>query len=98
MSLDDAPESETEPAVNIKASNVPSPASEEFNIHVHNDHGTGGGICAKLVFFIFLSIIAVLIGLILVEKRGLTDCKYYKSITHTDKSKPLNLFLMLQKD
>uniref|UniRef100_A0A6P7G8C3 Midasin isoform X5 n=1 Tax=Diabrotica virgifera virgifera TaxID=50390 RepID=A0A6P7G8C3_DIAVI len=47
--------------------------NEDQKIHVHKDEGTGGGICAKLVFFILFSALAVLIGLIITEHRGLTD-------------------------
>ncbi|CAG9828777.1 unnamed protein product [Diabrotica balteata] len=47
--------------------------NEDLKIHVHKEEGTGGGICAKLVFFILFSALAVLIGLIITEHRGLTD-------------------------
>nr|XP_023017025.1 aspartyl/asparaginyl beta-hydroxylase [Leptinotarsa decemlineata] len=47
--------------------------NDDVNIHVHKESGTGGGICAKLVFFVLLSALAVLIGLIITEHRGLTD-------------------------
>ncbi|GLV43168.1 Aspartyl beta-hydroxylase [Carabus blaptoides fortunei] len=53
---------------------VPPPqVNEDFNIHVHNDHGTGGGLCAKLVFFILLSALAIFIGSVITQNRGLTD-------------------------
>lgn len=64
-----------EPAIQPTAATIKE-SSDDFNIHVHNDHGTGGGIFAKLVFFVLLSILAVLIGMIFIEKRGLTDCKF----------------------
>ncbi|XP_064215543.1 aspartyl/asparaginyl beta-hydroxylase isoform X1 [Tribolium castaneum] len=47
--------------------------NEDLNIHVHKEDGTGGGICAKIVFFLLFSALAVLIGLIITEHRGLTD-------------------------
>lgn len=50
--------------------------TDDINIHVHKERSTGGGICAKFVFFILLAILAVLIGLIITEHRGLTDRKY----------------------
>lgn len=49
--------------------------TDDVNIHVHKEGGLGGGICAKLVFFVLLSALAVLIGLIITEHRGLTDGK-----------------------
>ncbi|CAH1153790.1 unnamed protein product [Phaedon cochleariae] len=47
--------------------------SDDVNIHVHKEGGTGGNICAKLVFFFLFSALVVLIGLIITEHRGLTD-------------------------
>lgn len=52
------------------------PPNDDQNIHVHKERTTGGGFCAKFVFFILLSALAVLIGLIITEHRGLTDRKY----------------------
>ncbi|XP_044257540.1 aspartyl/asparaginyl beta-hydroxylase isoform X2 [Tribolium madens] len=54
----------------------PSPTgaqNEDLNIHIHKEDGTGGGICAKIIFFLLFSALAVLIGLIITEHRGLTD-------------------------
>lgn len=53
--------------------------TDDVNIHVHKESSTGGGLCAKFVFFILLAVLAVLIGLIITEHRGLTDCKYQKN-------------------
>lgn len=50
-------------------------SNEDVNIHVHKEGGLGGGICAKLVFFVLFSALAVLIGLTITEHRGLTDGK-----------------------
>ncbi|XP_063929189.1 aspartyl/asparaginyl beta-hydroxylase isoform X2 [Zophobas morio] len=47
--------------------------NEDITIHVHKEDGTGGGICAKIIFFILFTALAVLIGLIITEHRGLTD-------------------------
>ncbi|XP_018578912.1 aspartyl/asparaginyl beta-hydroxylase isoform X2 [Anoplophora glabripennis] len=48
-------------------------SNDDVNIHVHKESGTGGGICAKLVFFVLLSALAVVIGMIITQYRGLTD-------------------------
>lgn len=45
----------------------------DVQMHVHSDHGTGGHWCAKVVFFILLAGLGALIGLILIENRGLSD-------------------------
>lgn len=52
-----------------------NPSSDDVNIHVHKEDGTGGGICAKLVFFVLLSALVVVIGMIITQYRGLTDGK-----------------------
>lgn len=70
--LDDATEqSFTQPPI-ISSATV----NEDVNIHIHKEEGTGGGICAKIVFFLLFSALAVLVGLIITEHRGLTDCKF----------------------
>lgn len=48
---------------------------DDIQLHVHSDHGTGGHWCAKLVFFSLMAVLLGLIGLILLENRGLSDCK-----------------------
>lgn len=53
-----------------------TPLGDDQNIHVHKERSTGGGICAKFVFFVLLGALAVIIGLIITEHRGLTDRKY----------------------
>ncbi|XP_055625165.1 aspartyl/asparaginyl beta-hydroxylase isoform X4 [Toxorhynchites rutilus septentrionalis] len=45
----------------------------DVQMHVHSDHGTGGHWCAKVVFFILLAGLGALIGLILLENRGISD-------------------------
>lgn len=50
----------------------------DIQLHVHSDPGTGGHWCAKLIFFSLMTILAGLIGLILLENRGLSDCKLKK--------------------
>lgn len=52
-----------------------APPSDDVNIHVHKERSTGGGFCAKFIFFILLAVLAVLLGLIITEHRGVTDCK-----------------------
>nr|XP_034833423.1 aspartyl/asparaginyl beta-hydroxylase-like [Maniola hyperantus] len=42
-------------------------------IHTQQDNGTGGHWCAKIIFFSLLAILITLIGLIILENRGLTE-------------------------
>lgn len=49
---------------------------DDIQFHVHSDHGTGGHWCAKIFFFSLLAILLGLIGLILLENRGLSDRKF----------------------
>ncbi|XP_039755669.1 aspartyl/asparaginyl beta-hydroxylase isoform X2 [Pararge aegeria] len=42
-------------------------------IHSQQDHGTGGHWCAKVIFFSLLAVLITLIGLIILENRGLTE-------------------------
>ncbi|KAI8438306.1 hypothetical protein MSG28_010878 [Choristoneura fumiferana] len=42
-------------------------------MHSHHDHGTGGHWCAKVIFFSLLAILVALIGLIILENRGLSE-------------------------
>lgn len=70
---DDASE---EKIAHAQHSYVPlSSTVDDINIHVHHEGGTGGGICAKIIFFLLFSALAVLVGLIIIEHRGLTECK-----------------------
>lgn len=46
-------------------------------MHSQHEHGTGGHWCAKIIFFSLLAILITLIGLIILENRGLTECEYY---------------------
>ncbi|XP_055603716.1 dentin sialophosphoprotein isoform X2 [Uranotaenia lowii] len=45
----------------------------DIQMHVHDDHGTGGHWCAKIVFFILLAGLGALIGLIIMENQGASD-------------------------
>jgi hypothetical protein len=54
--------------------------SSDETIHIHKDMGTGGNICAKVVFFLLLGALAVMVGLILTEYRGSSDGKCSLSI------------------
>lgn len=58
---------------------TPHTINDDINIHVEKEAATGGGICAKIVFFFLLAALAVLIGLIVVEQKELTDCKLKKT-------------------
>ncbi|XP_061708656.1 aspartyl/asparaginyl beta-hydroxylase isoform X2 [Cydia pomonella] len=42
-------------------------------MHSHHDHGTGGHWCAKIIFFSLLFVLIGLIGLIILENRGLSE-------------------------
>ncbi|CAK1544610.1 unnamed protein product [Leptosia nina] len=42
-------------------------------IHSYHEHGTGGHWCAKIIFFSLLAVLVTLIGLIILENRGLTE-------------------------
>ncbi|CAG4965339.1 unnamed protein product [Colias eurytheme] len=42
-------------------------------IHTYHDHGTGGHWCAKIIFFSLLAVLVTLIGLIILENRGLSE-------------------------
>ncbi|GAB0090328.1 aspartyl/asparaginyl beta-hydroxylase [Sergentomyia squamirostris] len=54
-------------------SGVQSMGPDDVQLHVHKDHGTGGHWCAKIVFFSLMAILAGLVGLIILENRGLSD-------------------------
>uniref|UniRef100_A0A182PNF1 Aspartyl/asparaginy/proline hydroxylase domain-containing protein n=1 Tax=Anopheles epiroticus TaxID=199890 RepID=A0A182PNF1_9DIPT len=45
----------------------------DIQMHIHSDHGTGGHWCAKVVFFILLAGLGALIGLIIMENRGVSN-------------------------
>lgn len=42
-------------------------------MHVEEDHGTGGHWCAKLIFFVLLSVLVGLVAMIVLESRGIKD-------------------------
>nr|XP_026494708.1 aspartyl/asparaginyl beta-hydroxylase isoform X6 [Vanessa tameamea] len=42
-------------------------------MHSQHDHGTGGHWCAKIIFFSLLAVLITLVGLIILENRGLTE-------------------------
>ncbi|XP_072945078.1 uncharacterized protein Asph isoform X2 [Epargyreus clarus] len=42
-------------------------------MHSQHEHGTGGHWCAKIIFFSLLAVLVTLIGLIILENRGLTE-------------------------
>ncbi|XP_017049903.1 aspartyl/asparaginyl beta-hydroxylase isoform X9 [Drosophila ficusphila] len=47
--------------------------NEDLHLHVHHDHGTGGHWCAKIIFFALMAVLLGLVGLIIMENRGLED-------------------------
>ncbi|XP_066259034.1 aspartyl/asparaginyl beta-hydroxylase isoform X3 [Euwallacea similis] len=54
-------------------------SNEDLNIHVHKEEGTGGNICAKIVFFFLFSALIVLVGLIIKENQGLNELESRES-------------------
>ncbi|XP_055704085.1 aspartyl/asparaginyl beta-hydroxylase isoform X6 [Phlebotomus papatasi] len=60
-------------SVTSHPSGVQSMGPDDVQLHVHKDHGTGGHWCAKIVFFSLMAILAGLVGLIILENRGLSD-------------------------
>ncbi|XP_068626981.1 aspartyl/asparaginyl beta-hydroxylase isoform X6 [Battus philenor] len=42
-------------------------------MHSQHEHGTGGHWCAKIIFFSLLAVLITLIGLIILENRGLSE-------------------------
>lgn len=49
---------------------------DDIQLHVHSDHGTGGHCCSKVIFFTLALALAFVVGLILLENRGSSDCKF----------------------
>ncbi|XP_016985387.1 aspartyl/asparaginyl beta-hydroxylase isoform X3 [Drosophila rhopaloa] len=47
--------------------------NEDLHLHVHHEHGTGGHWCAKIIFFGLMAVLLGLVGLIIMENRGLED-------------------------
>ncbi|XP_053690002.1 aspartyl/asparaginyl beta-hydroxylase [Sabethes cyaneus] len=45
----------------------------DIQMHIHSEHGTGGNWCAKIVFFLLLTCLGVLTGLIMIENRGVSN-------------------------
>lgn len=67
-----------EPAITV--SGVKSIGKDDLQMHVQNEvHG--GHWCAKIVFFLLLAILAGLVGLIIMENRGQSDCKFRMLVT-----------------
>ncbi|XP_066158756.1 aspartyl/asparaginyl beta-hydroxylase isoform X2 [Euwallacea fornicatus] len=54
-------------------------SNEDLNIHVHKEGGTGGNICAKIVFFFLFSALIILVGLIIKENQGLNELESIES-------------------
>lgn len=49
-------------------------------MHLQKDESTGGHWCAKIVFFSLMAILFGLVGLIILENRGINDRKCIKKI------------------
>jgi len=49
--------------------------NDDVHLHVQQQHGTGGHWCAKIIFFSLMAVLLGLVGLIIMENRGLEDCK-----------------------
>ncbi|XP_034652936.1 aspartyl/asparaginyl beta-hydroxylase isoform X5 [Drosophila subobscura] len=47
--------------------------NDDVHLHVHHEHGTGGNWCAKIIFFSLMAVLLGLVGLIILENRGLED-------------------------
>ncbi|KAM7346098.1 uncharacterized protein ACRADG_012093 isoform 2-T2 [Cochliomyia hominivorax] len=47
--------------------------SDDVHLHVHEEHGTGGHWCAKIIFFSLMAILLGLVCLIILENRGISD-------------------------
>lgn len=63
-----------------KFKSEPSKKSFDLNdlgekIHIQNEHGIGGNICVKIVFFCLLALLVGAVGLIYVHSQGSTDGK-----------------------
>lgn len=49
---------------------------DDLLMHLQKDESTGGHWCAKIVFFSLMAILFGLVGLIILENRGINDRKY----------------------
>ncbi|XP_064551834.1 aspartyl/asparaginyl beta-hydroxylase isoform X5 [Drosophila montana] len=47
--------------------------NDDVHLHVQQQHGTGGHWCAKIIFFSLMAVLLGLVGLIILENRGLED-------------------------
>ncbi|XP_062136785.1 aspartyl/asparaginyl beta-hydroxylase isoform X11 [Drosophila sulfurigaster albostrigata] len=47
--------------------------NDDVHLHVQHSHGTGGHWCAKIIFFSLMAVLLGLVGLIILENRGLED-------------------------
>lgn len=49
--------------------------TENVTIHIYKESSTGGHWCARIIFFVLLAVLTGLIGIIILEHRGITDGK-----------------------
>lgn len=68
------------PVIGVQSSKM---GAEDIQLHIQSDHGTGGHWCAKIIFFSLMAVLIGLIGLILLENRGISDCKFNTRMTST---------------
>ncbi|XP_032585463.1 probable serine/threonine-protein kinase kinX isoform X7 [Drosophila mojavensis] len=47
--------------------------NDDVHLHVQHQHGTGGHWCAKIIFFSLMAVLLGLVGLIIMENRGIED-------------------------
>ncbi|ALC41294.1 Asph [Drosophila busckii] len=46
---------------------------DDVHLHVQHQHGTGGHWCAKIIFFSLMAVLLGLVGIIIMENRGIED-------------------------
>lgn len=54
--------------------------TDDVHLHVQEEHGTGGHWCARVIFFALMAILLSLVGLIILENRGLSNSKNHSSL------------------
>lgn len=82
---------------NVSGVKASAMGPDDVQMHVHTkDHGTGGHWCAKIVFFSLLAVLAGLVGLIILENRGISDCEYNKKKPFSNCYKLLNGYFLFK--
>lgn len=57
----------------IKEKSISTERSPDIQMHIDDEHETGGHWCAKIIFFVLLSALIGLVALIILENRGIND-------------------------